>query len=347
MMLEARTAAPASDAELVERVRFGDTDAFGELWQRHYRPAYRAALQFARTIEPDDLISEAYLRVYEQLLAGRGPNSAFRPYLYSVIRNLALSRTTAPNLRPEPLYEDPEDHRVAPDPMIAALDRSLTSQAFRSLPDRWQMVLWYTEIEGMDPHEVAPFLGISANGVAALALRAREGLRQAWLQAHVNGEGTSADCQWAIARMGGYTRGNLGPRDRNRLEAHLSECMKCLLVSSEVEEVGSHLALVMIPLVLGGAAGIGWLETLSQPAMANLADAVLPSLPQVTETATHSDAAMLPLIGTFSMMLATGRRTRAIAIIGAVILIGSFALGLARTHEPVAPPVVPPIVTIP
>ena len=71
----------ASDAELTERIRNGDTRAFAELWQRHYRPAYRAAQQFARTMEPDDLISEAYLRVYQQLLAGRGPTTAFRPYL--------------------------------------------------------------------------------------------------------------------------------------------------------------------------------------------------------------------------------------------------------------------------
>ena len=44
-----------------------------------------------------------------------------------------------------------------------ALDRSLTTQAFRSLPSRWQEVLWYTEIEQMKPAEIAPLLGMMAD----------------------------------------------------------------------------------------------------------------------------------------------------------------------------------------
>jgi DNA-directed RNA polymerase specialized sigma24 family protein len=43
------------------------------------------------------------------------------------------------------------------------------------LPERWQAVLWHTEIEGSRPAEVASLLGLTANGVAALGYRAREG----------------------------------------------------------------------------------------------------------------------------------------------------------------------------
>lgn len=332
-MPETRVAAPASDAELIARVRSGDTRAFGILWERHYRPAYRAALQFARTTEPDDVLSEGYLRVYQQLLMGKGPTTAFRPYLYSVIRNVAITWQKAHANNTVALPEDPEDDRIPSEPEIAALDRSLTSRAFRALPDRWQTVLWYTEIEGMDPQEVAPLLGLSANGVAALALRAREGLRQAWLQEHVHDRGNSPECQWAISKMGGHVRNSLGPRDRHRLDAHLAECTKCLLVSSEIEEVGSRLAFVMLPIILGGAAGLGLLEQLSNPAAANLADAVMPSLPQATEALSQSDAFALPVVGTFSLVLLAGRRARLIGIIGAVVLAGSLILGIARSLD--------------
>ena len=58
----------------------------------------------------------------------------------------------------------------------------MIARAFASLPERWQAVLWHTEIEGARPADVAPLLGLTANGVAALAYRAREGLRQAYLQ---------------------------------------------------------------------------------------------------------------------------------------------------------------------
>ncbi|MDH6182285.1 RNA polymerase sigma factor (sigma-70 family) [Microbacteriaceae bacterium SG_E_30_P1] len=334
-MLETDVATVTSDAELIERIRSGDTRAFGELWQRHYRPAYRAAQQFSRTIEPDDLISEAYLRVYQQLLAGKGPTSAFRPYLYSVIRNVAMTRSAAAaKLATDPLYEDPVDPRHESDQMLVALERSITTKAFRALPERWQTVLWYTEIEGMDPHEVAPLMGISANGVAALALRAREGLRQTWLQAHVGDDGNSDECQWATSKMGGYARRSLGSRDTARIERHLGECTKCLLVSAEIEEIGSRLAFVMIPLVLGGVAGVGYLQTLTQPSMTAMAESILPSLPEAAETAAHNDAMAPALIGTFSLAMVVGRRAMLVAIIGSVILVGSLAIGFSRALDP-------------
>ncbi|NYF09232.1 RNA polymerase sigma factor (sigma-70 family) [Leifsonia sp. AK011] len=344
-MAEAGVVVEASDAELTERIRSGDTRAFAELWQRHYRPAYRAAMQFSRIMEPDDLLSEAYLRVYQQLLAGRGPTSAFRPYLYTVIRNIATTRGTARTLPTDPLEEDPEDERTHDDPLVTSLERSLTTQAFRSLPERWQTVLWYTEIEGMDPHEVAPLLGLSANGVASLAMRAREGLREAWLQAHVHDAGNSAECEWAVSKMGGYARHNLSARDSARIERHLDNCTKCLLVASEVEEVGSRLALVLIPLALGGVAGAGYLQALSQPSAAAMADAVIPSLPQAGETASQSDAMALPLLGTYTLAMVAGRRAKVIAIVGAVILIGSFALGISRALDAPQEPSTPPTIS--
>ena len=38
------------------------------------------------------------------------------------------------------------------------------------------------EVEGLSAAEIAPLLGIAANSVAALAYRAREGLRQEFLR---------------------------------------------------------------------------------------------------------------------------------------------------------------------
>ena len=76
------------------------------------------------------------------------------------------------------------------DTAVAELDSTLAARAFHRLPERWQTVLWHTEVEQESPAEVAPLLGLTPNGVAALAYRAREGLRQAYLQEHLaNGVG--------------------------------------------------------------------------------------------------------------------------------------------------------------
>jgi RNA polymerase sigma factor (sigma-70 family) len=76
----------------------------------------------------------------------------------------------------------------------ARAEARLITRAFSRLPERWRTVLWHLEVEGKAPAEVAPVFGLSANGVSALAMRAREGLRQAYLQEHI-GTNIPAACR--------------------------------------------------------------------------------------------------------------------------------------------------------
>lgn len=322
-----------SDAELIERARSGDTRAFGELWRRHYRSAARVARQFTSSIDADDLVSEAYARIYQRVLAGGGPTGAFRPYLYTTIRNLASSWGAASRDVQVDIIEDFEDDRIPDDPAAWALDRTLTARAFRSLPERWQTVLWYTEVEGMDPHEVAPLMGMTANGVAALSYRAREGLRKAWLQAHVSDATASGECQWAMSRFGEKARDGLSNRDRERLTVHLADCAKCTIVAEEVDEVGSHLAMVLLPLLLGGVAGGSLLATLAQSSPATAAASGIPDVPVALDTIAGSGVLAGPIVGGLSMGAATGTGTLVGGFAVAAVIVGSVALGVAPTVD--------------
>jgi RNA polymerase sigma factor (sigma-70 family) len=320
-----------SDAELIERARSGDTRAFGELWRRHYRSAARVARQFTSSIDADDLVSEAYARIYQRVLAGGGPTGAFRPYLYTTIRNLASSWGAAARDIQVDMIDDFEDERIPADPAAWALDRTLTARAFRSLPERWQTVLWYTEVEGMDPHEVAPLMGMTANGVAALSYRAREGLRKAWLQAHVSDATASGACQWAMSRLGEHARDGLSNRDRERLTAHLADCAKCTIVAEEVDEVGSHLAMVMLPLLLGGAVGGSLLAGLGQGSSAAAAALPIPPVPVALETVAGSGVLAAPIVGGLSLGAATGTGSVVGGFAVVAVISGSVVLGLAPT----------------
>src|SRR6187549_2419498 len=135
-----------SDEQLVEQTRAGDERAFAELWRRHYRSGVRVARQFTSSVDADDLVSEAYTRIFQRVLAGGGPTGAFRPYLYTTVRNLASTWGAASHDVNVDEIEEIADDRLIDDPAVGALDRTLTARAFRSLPDRWQTVLWYTEI---------------------------------------------------------------------------------------------------------------------------------------------------------------------------------------------------------
>jgi RNA polymerase sigma factor, sigma-70 family len=321
-----------SDAELIEHARSGDSRAFGELWRRHYRSAARVARQFTSSIDADDLVSEAYARIYQRVLAGGGPTGAFRPYLYTTIRNLASSWGAANRDVQVDMIDDFEDDRIPDDPAAWALDRTLTARAFRTLPERWQTVLWYTEVEGMDPHEVAPLMGMTANGVAALSYRAREGLRKAWLQAHVSDAVAEGECQWALSRLGEHARDSLSNRDRERLTAHLGGCSKCTIVSEEVDEVGSHLAMVMLPLLLGGVAGGSLLASLSQSSAAvSASDLPIPDVPVALETVAGSGVLAAPIVGGLSLGAASGTGTLVGGFAVVAVIAGSVALGVAPT----------------
>ncbi|GGP70232.1 sigma-70 family RNA polymerase sigma factor [Saccharothrix coeruleofusca] len=251
-----------SDAELISSVRNGDVKAYGQLYERHVGAAHNLARQLARSsAEADDLVSDAFAKVLDALRAGRGPDEAFRAYLLTALRHTAYDKTRRD--RRLELADDvtavsgAEAVTSVPfrDTALAGLERSLAAKAFASLPERWQTVLWHTEIEGQTPAAVAPILGLTANGVSALAYRAREGLRQAYLQAHL-AESGSERCRATVGKLGAWTRGGLSKRETTQVEAHLDECVRCRSLAAELADVNGALRAVVAPLVLGlGASG--------------------------------------------------------------------------------------------
>jgi hypothetical protein len=144
------------------------------------------------------------------------------------------------------------------------LDQSLAAQAFRKLPDQWQEVLWYTEVEGMAPRDVAPLLGLTANAVAALAYRAREGLRASWVQVHLDALPADSECRWTVEHLGASFRKRLSRSLQRRVDAHLADCEKCSLLAEEAGEANKHIGLVLLPIAagIGGAAAYtAWMAT--------------------------------------------------------------------------------------
>ncbi|MGN6501322.1 MAG: hypothetical protein ACTHKX_00260, partial [Pseudolysinimonas sp.] len=120
----------------------------------------------------------------------------------------------------------------------------------------------------------------------------------------------------------------------------LETCAKCTIVAEEVEEVGSHLAMVMLPLLLGGIAGGTLLSQLSAPSSASAAE-LIPAMPQSVEAvATGGAAAGSALAGAFSLGGAAGTSAVLGGLAVAVVLGAGVAVGTVPQAEPAAPPVV-------
>ncbi|HET9137970.1 sigma-70 family RNA polymerase sigma factor [Actinophytocola sp.] len=258
----------ANDATLIAAVRRGDTAAYAGLYRRHLAAAKRAAACLVSSqAEREDLVAEAFTRVLHTLLAGSGPREEFRPYLLVTMRHLAIN---VGRRRCTPFADVPEAILQARDAEPAAdhaHDRA--AHAFAGLPERWRTVLWHTEIEGESPAEIAPLLGLTANGVAALAYRAREGLRRAYLHQHLP-TGNRRDCRATRDKLAGWVRHSITDRQQRRVDDHLRQCPRCRDLAEGLARVNGELRAVLAPIVLGAPFAAAYLTTVSVAAPAGI-----------------------------------------------------------------------------
>jgi RNA polymerase sigma factor (sigma-70 family) len=246
---------PPGDVDLIAASRSGDAAAYATLYKRHVAAANSLASQLVRgPAEADDVVAESFAKVLDLLRRGGGPEGAFRPYLLTAVRRAAYDRHRAERRQLVTGEMEAFDPGVPfADPAVADLERTMIARAFSTLPERWQAVLWHTEIERARPAEVASLLGLTANGVAALAYRAREGLRQAYLQMHLS-DTARAECRPVAAKLGAYVRGGLTKRDAAAVAVHLDQCPDCQDVLAELGDVNVALRGIVAPIILGPAA---------------------------------------------------------------------------------------------
>jgi RNA polymerase sigma factor (sigma-70 family) len=247
----------SDDAALLAAVREGNDAAFGELYRRHVGAGRAAARALTRSAaDADDAVAEAFARVLAVMRRGGGPEVAMRPYLMTVVRHVCFDRAGARDR--ETLPGETE--------VVAALDglptsyqsadldqfteANLVSRAFASLSDRWKHVLWQTDIEGRTPRELADELELAPTAVAALAFRAREGLADAYLAAHVTHRPT-AQCNREPSELARYVRNRMRSKEQVTFRAHLDQCHRCTEAVEELRVVSRPLRSLQWPALIG------------------------------------------------------------------------------------------------
>ncbi|MFD3555105.1 sigma-70 family RNA polymerase sigma factor [Streptomyces goshikiensis] len=225
------------------------SDVMGEVFSRHHS----AVLAYARTCCRDvatakDLASEAFARTYRAVAWGAGPEHAWRPYLLTCVRRVAtdwMRRSARTQLSDdfEKWAGDLCDGQDVEGAVLSAEEGSLVLRAYRSLPERWQAVLWHAVVEHEPATETARRLGISAGGVGSLAARAREGLREAYLRAHLD-QSASEECR----HYGGLLAAALrrpATRVTRDLGRHLRACPDCARAERDLRHVNRSLGALL------------------------------------------------------------------------------------------------------
>jgi RNA polymerase sigma factor (sigma-70 family) len=250
-----------ADADLAQRAAAGDNPAFAELYRRHADAAWRLAYTVTNNRDDAaDAVSDAFTRVLQALPAGRlHDNASFRSYLLTAARRAGIDCVRKRD-RSHPGdfsgYQAPSGSTPT-ERLLDKADSAFVAAAFRGLPERWRSVLWLTEVEQIPVKEAAPLLGLSPNGVAQLAVRARNGLRERYLQAHLRDTPVPAACQFTVEHLGAYVAGALPPRDLAKVDQHLAGCEPCRAREAELEDLGGRLRRIVLPLPIGlGAAAL-------------------------------------------------------------------------------------------
>lgn len=246
-----------ADDVLVDLVRGGSADAYGVLFERYRQPAHRLGAYFSNTVDAKDIVAEVFADVLHQLRRGKGPQTSFRSYLFTSVRREAGKRA---RLHQRVRVTDDMSTIDKPVPFGGGgsdtFERELVRAAFASLPTRWRTVLWQLDVDGLKPHELASHLGLKPNAVSALAYRAREGLRKAYLEQHVltKEQSPASACAEVRRRLVAFVRGSATAHDVILIDPHLETCVSCMDVYLELEDVNTHLGSVSSALAIGLAA---------------------------------------------------------------------------------------------
>ncbi len=226
------------DQQLIARLRAGADAAFTDLFELHAPAVRRVALGIATDrSQAEDITAETFFRVLRALKRGSGPKDSVRAYLLTVARRVAWEWRCAE--RDVPVTDDELTSRAGYSEHSATLtaEYTLITRAFSSLPERWRSVLWRAEVEGEQPAVIASHFGLSANAAAALARRARRGLRAAYLQAHLAITAGEPGCRAVLGKLGGYTAGSVTGAQARRISAHLGRCAECRSTHDELRDV--------------------------------------------------------------------------------------------------------------
>lgn len=220
--------------------------------------AYARSLTGSATMA-EDLAAEAHFRVWRRIQAGNEVDNV-AAYLTTTVRNLAagLGRAQREIARDvTQLPEDPaRDGAAIEDPEQRASHVDLITRLLKELPDRWAKALWFAEVEDLPMEAVGERIGATAGTTAVVLTRARERLRQAFLQSQP-GSPLSEACEPYWKQMAPIVRGTASARRTRTVTEHCDECDDCRARMLVLAEANTRLPALLGPALLAGVLGGG------------------------------------------------------------------------------------------
>jgi RNA polymerase sigma-70 factor (ECF subfamily) len=176
------------DAELMLRVREGDTESFTLLLERHRSPVIHFLYRMVQNQSvAEELAQEVFLRVYRSR-ANYEPTAKFTTWLFRIASHLALNwiRDRRHERGQESLDQETQDGMVrqvsdrgasAEQVMVRESKFEEIRRAIQSLPEKQKAAVLMHKYEEMEYSQIAAVLECSESAVKSLLFRAYESLR--------------------------------------------------------------------------------------------------------------------------------------------------------------------------
>ena len=175
----------SNEAELIERAKLGDAQAFQALYDKHRRRVYSLCLRMtANTAEAEDLTQEAFLQLYRKIGTFRG-ESAFSTWLHRLSVNVVLMQLRKKSLPVVSLEETTQGEEDTPKKdfgaedlaLAGSIDRLQLQKAVDDLPPGYRTIFVLHDVEGYEHNEIATIVGCSIGNSKSQLHKARMKLR--------------------------------------------------------------------------------------------------------------------------------------------------------------------------
>lgn len=174
------------DADVVAKVKAGDTDAFEELVRRHGRRVYRSLIGIlGNAPEAEDALQDCFLKAFQNLSSFEG-RARFSTWLVRIAINTGVQRLRA-RKDFDSIDEEADDFKPRriqawgenPEESYSREElKRIVEQEVMKLPAKYRVALMLRDLEELSTEQAANVLGLTIPGLKARVLRGRLMLRE-------------------------------------------------------------------------------------------------------------------------------------------------------------------------
>ncbi len=157
---------------LIAQVGTGDKWALSEIYRLTNRAIYGFSLSIVKNLhDAEDVLQEVYLKVWSAAPSYKGMSKPMA-WMFTIARNLCITRLRAPKSNDIAEYDAYEDTRLMQD------DKLLVQALLKTLSEEERQIVMLHSMTGLKHREIADVMGIKPSTVLSKYSRAIKKLRK-------------------------------------------------------------------------------------------------------------------------------------------------------------------------